>query len=194
MRELITFKVPYEVTRNGEKIPHWLTEDFDWSDQESEAVEFSLYRSPTIRERHKLDVRVHELAGGLAEFLDLQIGMEQAHAAITRKLVETLWPLGRPEAEGAELAAQEQKISDAFDAFAGIEKRGWRLLNEIRMKLEFMAYWDVCAAMVPKQWRKLSELTVPDEMFYLVWNAFVKAQEAQDLGNSPSSKLLGLPV
>lgn len=181
---------PFAVQRpaSNPKEPEWLTADGDWTKDRSQAIEFTLLRSPTMRERHHIDVAVHDVAGGFEAFMDLTQGIKNAEAVIVSHIQAELWPDGPPEAtDDKEAAGFAELIDTRFKDYEGDLKDGWRVLCDMRDRLGFMATWRVLYVGPKGEWEDLVELEIDESVFFAVWQAYVNAKVEHDRGKGLSS-------
>lgn len=152
---------------------------------------FKLYVSPTQRERHQIDGAVHDIAGGLEPFLDLTIGIEAREAAIVKKLEQSIWPAGRPEAgTDQERQRQDAALDEAFEAYAGADREALDVLRSMRTRLSFLANWSVLL-IEPVEYKGIADRELDDAAFGRLIEAHRKAVEALDAGNGQSSRPSG---
>jgi hypothetical protein len=156
-------------------IPSWGTAE--------QVTTFTFYRSPTVLERTRILGRMHELAGGLAAYVELQAALESTGEKVRRRLNAELWPDGRPETDDpAERKAQEVAFNAAWMVDATPTRAHWLHLRDIVDRWEFMAQWEVLAASVPPGWASVADVEADETMSTLLRTAFKEAFAEVDAG------------
>ncbi len=163
-------------------------------DESAEPVTFTLRRSPLVRERHQIDLRLHALAGGLDAWLDLQEGIERARSRIRREGLsnDALEVPDTPEAR----AALEEALSGAWDRANPRLRQGLVEMIALARRLEWMARWAVLfveATVDGKAvdgWEDVAELPLSEDATQALWTSYDRALEEaeEDTGKtSPSA-------
>lgn len=191
-RRTVTFPVRAEFTERTpagtyDKVTRWVKSDGTLTANADEAIRFTLHRSPTPAEKHRIEAAMHELAGGLEQWLDLEQGIAQTQAKLVAELEDELWPDGRPEATGPALLEQQNQLGQAWDKDVGQTRRGLTTMLGMQDRLRFLASWPVLAVDMPDEWRKIADMELSDKVFEAVWNAYTEAAEASFLEQQRSS-------
>jgi hypothetical protein len=180
----VSFLVLLPVVSEGLPSPAFLRPD-GTPGPKGEAVRFTFRPSPTPRDRARIDQLVHELAGGLREYLDLTRGIESTRALVLDQVVRSIWPDGRPSVEGGEVATQQDRIEAAWAAHDSVEMDGLRTMQGIVDRLLFMATWSVLIEDPPEGWASIADRSGLDEAtFYAIWTAWNTATEGSRRGKS----------
>lgn len=185
-RPTVGFVVPIELTgATGKPERRWLAESGEVVESEKDAVRFTCFRSPTMRDRHRIDILVHELAGGLAAYLDLNDGAEKTRRAVVARLERQLWPSGRPKVEGDNYIEQEQALNAAWATDESNEKRGYEEMRGMLDRLLFIATWGVVVVDAPAGWESLADRELSIPIFYALWSAYIAALAPGAAGKAP---------
>lgn len=180
-RKTVTFNVKVErldrdqagVLRRG---AWWLKSDGGLTREEADGVRFTFYRSPTPVDRHQIEMAMHELAGGLEKWLDLEAGIESTRQSFIAELEARLWPEGRPEAKEQDLLDQQDQIAREWDATDSDLRRGLAVMLSLRDRLRFLASWPVLVKNPPAGWENIAERDdIDEDLFQAVWNAYADA-------------------
>jgi hypothetical protein len=179
-QKTVTFTVPFLVIEEGTglEVQKWLAPDGTLTTDRAMAAKFTVGTAANMAQRHRIDVRVHELHGGLEEYLEIQRAHSRGHRAVLNRIVSELWPNGRPELKGAEHMEQMKTIDAAWDADDSIEREGVTTMGTMIRKVEFIAAWSVLAVDVPPGWEDLAERTDHDAVFYKLWSSYDAAVRA----------------
>lgn len=132
-----------------------------------------------------VQMREHEIAGGLKSFLDLMAAVEKYEELVRAQVNEKAWPKGRPE----DLSPRE--ITQAFDqAYSDHDSSERRALFELRSmsdRISFLAAWPTLIVDPPEGWADLSEKEIPFTAVMWIRRAWLDATEASTQGNGRSS-------
>ncbi len=181
-------------TRTGAK--RYVNADRQLVDDPATAVEFTLNRSPLARERHRIDVRLHSLAGGLDEWLDLQQGIDLARTRLRSQVVDLAFPDGLPEATSPEeLAAVDKALDEAWDRADLRLRSGLLQMTALARRLDFLARWAVLFVSATVNgspvdgWQDVAELELSEAALDALWLSHDDAltQEAAASGKAQPS-------
>ena len=167
---------------------HVLTEDGQLAsvdDESTRPLTFVLHRSPLVRERHRIDLRLHSLAGGLDAWLDLQEGIEGARGRIRREGVDPValaTPPDTPEAR----EALEEALAGAWNRANPRLRAGLIEMIALARRLEWMARWEVlfvraeCDGVVVDGWTDVAELPLTEDATQALWTSYDRALEGAE--------------
>lgn len=196
-RPTIRFQVPIP-WRNaeGRTVDRFLAVNGRLVERPEDGATFVLYRSPTPREAHRVDVLKHDAAGGLQEYVDLAQGAAILRDTIRERLESVLWPEGRPEAKGEEADQQDQRLQQAWTADTSKQMTAFLEMQAMLDRLQFVAEWEVllvsATGPIPEvgaidlapEWRKLMDrpmdLPVLQALQRARWTTIQAAQEGKE--------------
>lgn len=165
----------------------WLTAGGAWGTEE-EAASFSFHRTPTVLEQHAIDVKVHDLAGGLAKWAELQAGLEGAERTHQARLEAALWPDGVPEASSPqELLELEARLAAAHELDESPLKAALVSMRTLTGRLRLMARWSVLFVDGPPGWEDIAQVPLELDTLNRVARAWSTALEDYEQGKAPPS-------
>jgi len=167
----------------------WMGPDGKPVEDEQQAQRFELYRSPTMAEKMRAEKLAHEIAGGLAEWIDLQTGLEKVRATLRGDIIKRVWPEGMPDAKTPEeTRALEAKFMEAWAQDDSEERKLFQSLNGMNDRIDFMARWEVTLLpTMPRDWRELRNRYLDDDAFYALWFAYNEAAAGVTAGKEKPS-------
>lgn len=183
-RQPVTFKVK---TTADDGAPRWLTPEAELVEDEMAAAVFTFRRSPTGLDSRKIRDKTHEYAGGLSEFAEVQSAAEGARLLVLDAVEATLWPDGRPDAEGQARTAQLTAIDAAWDAHRSADKTAWVELSDQVEEWRWWARWAVLAEDVPEGWEEIALVPLEPAIRMVIWNAWMTAHREDTAGKARSS-------
>tara|TARA_R110002110_G_scaffold130932_4_gene311399 strand:+ start:1045 stop:1620 length:576 start_codon:yes stop_codon:yes gene_type:complete len=164
--------------------------------EESDAVTFTLHRSPLVRERHHIDRRIHDLAGGLEAWLDLQEGIVLSR----RRVNDEIAAQADDDDDTTAKTPEDRRRSDAEleIAWGNVNPKlraGLIEMLAMTRRLEWMASWAVLfvsaedASGPLADWNDVAELPLSPEAMDVLWAANDAAREESDqaTGKTPPS-------
>lgn len=188
--------IAFEAVAGTKARPLYLTRTGKLSADRAEAVRFTLRASPLVRERLTIDQRVHALAGGLGEWLDLQEGIEKTRAALRAEITRVLGKdadaqPGTPE----ERTEQEAELEKAWVKTDRKLRAGFAEMMGLSRRLEWMARWAVLfvsaevAGQSVEGWTDVAEVELDDAAMDALWSCHEAAltQDEADSGKAPPS-------
>lgn len=198
MRDTLSFVVSLVgQAPDGTPIQRWVNGDALPVETEQEAVSFTVYASPSQRDRIAIQREAHDLVGGLRPYVDLTDGMNRTHQFLMNRIFAALWHEGRPKAEGAEAKKQEAQIQTAWFEDESPEMLGYHELREQHDRVQFMATWKtlLVSAVQPAEngksvdatsrWKNIADWDrLGDVVFQALWATWIAAHEARDRGKA----------
>ena len=155
---------------------------------EDEAALFVLRTSFTPLQNLKIQRLEHEIAGGLSEYLDLQIGIERITASIRNQINTALWPGGVPEDPTAEDALEmEQQFNERLRGMDTGETRALSELRDMMDRVAFLAAWPTAVITCPPGWKTLHEKVMSPYVIGWMRNAYATAAAEDIAGKLPPS-------
>lgn len=158
------------------EVTQWLKADGKLTDQEEEAVQFEIYKSPTPTERGHIERGMHDVAGSLKDYLDLEGGIRHTRDQLMAKLEGQLWPDGRPDVTGPAQLAQQTAIEKAWLAEDSTLKAAWQTMTQMEDRLRFIAMWKVLIIDAPDGWADIADREMEEPVFLGIWSAWVAAR------------------
>lgn len=189
-RPTITFEVTYKGRDDdGNEVLRCLTESGEFTADRSLAAKFKLYASLTNAQRVRVEMRKHEIAGGYADWSDMQHAIARGRETILARLEKTIWVDGRPEVKTAKESAEQFELIDkAWRESDDEEVRHVNNLRALSNRISFMAEWEFLACDVPDGWKSLAERSDEDDAVFLtVWNCYEVAAKAYEAGKRKPS-------
>lgn len=207
MRATLTFQVRIPVDEKGEPLNgpshptrvgwRFLRADGALVADKESGVKFKAYMSPTIGEVTRIEKYTHEITGGLADFLDMQTGIQNGHAGIIREIETKIWPpkkgdesshTSRPAVTAAALVEQNAKINAAWKVHDSIAMQGWSTLQNTMDRSHFCAQWRALIIDPFPGWEDVGGREWPQyEVFLAVWRAWLAAREGYRQGKAKPS-------
>ncbi len=153
----------------------WLASDLTRVTNESEAALFTFHRSTTPGERERVLMRAHVVAGGIAAWMDIQLGIDGVRNDIRTALIADLWPDGEPERKSPAIAREnEAAIVAAWRAEDSEQRRYLRTMQAMANRIDVIATWPILAVSVPPGWEDLNDRDdLTDEILHAIliaWN------------------------
>lgn len=182
----ITFTVPIGTAEPQKYLA--ATPEYALTSMEDEAAVFELRTSFTPLQNLKIQRLEHEIAGGLSEYLDLQIGIERITTSIRNQVNKALWPGGLPEDPSPEDAEEQQQQFGAH--LATLDTGETRALSELRDMMDrvaFLAAWPTAVITCPPGWETLHEKVMSPYVIGWMRNAYATAAAADIAGKLPPS-------
>jgi hypothetical protein len=186
--ETVTFTVPIAGAAGEEQ---WIKHGEPWAltTDEAEAATFEFRTSLKVRDQIPSKMRMHELAGGLSAYLDLETGLDNVRTALRNRLSAQVWPEGRPEADTPDdRKVQDELLEAALEADDSREKKGLVAMEELHGRLVYLANWPSLFVKGPPGWEDLAETGVPDSI--LGWVRVMHSRAVLDFasGKAPPSE------
>lgn len=144
----------------------------------ADVLSVTVPRSLSEQQRLQVEEAEHEILGGLAAAVDLEIAMEQTRDAYMLSVARLLygdpawtWPPEGAERDGAleavANAAYEGKVKTPEGEIVETDQRlyrRWGLLQERERRAYFLAHWRVMVKPSHRSWADLAKLDLGDKL------------------------------